>query len=177
MMHLRNLVIAYGRDFDEYSTIFSSNQAVKPKAFGCFVVAASSSGWGWGTTRAEPLKPRRVEAAETGLRPSVKLRGLPMDSRCPRPERLDVLLPPAIFVRAALVARRACLRCVFAVLRLPCGVLCCPSSRCVNRAVSFVERRCNSGSLPLGCPSPPLGCPRAGSGRTARRGAVVRHFW
>ena len=69
-------------------------------------------------------------------------------------------------------ARRACLRCVFAVLRLPCGVLCCPSSRCVNRAVSFVERRCNSGSLPLGCPSPPLGCPRAGSGRTARRGAV-----
>ena len=51
-------------------------------------------------------------------------------------------------MRAALFARRAWLRCVFAVLWLPCGVLCCPSSRCVNRAVSFVERRCNSGSLP-----------------------------
>ena len=97
-MHFLNLVIAYGLDFDEYSTIFSSNQAVKPKAFGCFVIASSYSGcWGWGTTRAEPLKPLLVEAAETGLRPSVKLRGLPMDSRCPRPERLDVLLPPAIF--------------------------------------------------------------------------------
>ena len=72
-MHLRKRVIAYGRDFDEYSTIFSSNQAVKPKAFGCFVVAASSSsGWGWGTTRAEPLKPRLVEAAETGLLPRVR---------------------------------------------------------------------------------------------------------
>ena len=55
---------------------------------------------------------------------------------------------------------------------LPFGRCVLPSSRCVNRAVSFVERRCNSGSLPLGCPSPPLGCPRAGSGRTARRGAV-----
>ena len=118
-MHLRNRVIAYGRDFDEYSTIFSSNQAVKPKAFGCFVVAGSSSGCGWGTTRAEPLKPRLVDAAETGRRPSVRVRGLPMDSRWPKPERLDVLLPPAILCCALVRAARVsalCLRCVVAAL-------------------------------------------------------------
>ena len=119
-MHFRNLVIAYGRDFDEYSTIFSSNQAVNPKAFGCFVVAASSSStWGWGTTRAEPLKPLLVEAAETGLLPNVRLRGLPMDSRWPKPERLDVLLPPAILCCALVRAARVsalCLRCVAAAL-------------------------------------------------------------
>ena len=107
-MHFRNRVIAYGRDFDEYSTIFSSNQAVKPKAFGCFVIASSYSGcWGWGTTRAEPLKPRLVLAAETGRLPKVRLRGLPMDSRCPRPLRLDVLLPPAIVKRARPCSRVA----------------------------------------------------------------------
>ena len=116
-MHLRNRVIAYGRDFDEYSTIFSSNQAVKPKAFGCFVVAGSSSGWGWGTTRAEPLKPLRVDAAETGLLPSVRLRGLPMDSLWPKPERLDVLLPPAIVCGAAALAW---------ALWLACALCCCP---------------------------------------------------
>ena len=119
-MHLRNLVIAYGLDFDEYSTIFSSNQAVKPKAFGCLAVGSSSSGCGgWGTTRAEPLKPRLVDAAETGRRPSVRLRGLPMDSRWPKPERLDVLLPPAILCCALVRAARVsalCLRCVAAAL-------------------------------------------------------------
>ena len=101
---------------DEYSTIFSSNQAVKPSAFGWVVVACSSSTWGWGTTRAEPLKPRLVEAAETGLRPNVRLRGLPMLSRCPRPLRLDVLLPPAILCAAAL-AWALWLACVAAALR------------------------------------------------------------
>ena len=126
MMHLRKRVIAYGRDFDEYSTIFSSNQAVKPSAFGWVVVACSSSGWGWGTTRAEPLKPRLVEAAETGLRPNVKLRGLPIDSRCPRPERLDVLWPPAIvFVACALpcsrVACRVGLACALLAALWPCA--------------------------------------------------------
>ena len=99
---------------DEYSTIFSSNQAVKPKACGCFVTASSSSGCGgWGTTRAEPLKPLRVEAAETGRLPKVRLRGLPMDSRCPRPLRLDVLLPPAIVRRCPGVGAAACVcRCL-----------------------------------------------------------------
>ena len=117
MMHLRKRVIAYGRDFDEYSTIFSSNQAVKPSAFGWVVVACSSSGWGWGTTRAEPLKPRLVEAAETGLLPRVRLRGLPIDSLCPRPLRLEGLLPPAI-VRVAARAWALCLACG-GVQRLP----------------------------------------------------------
>ena len=117
-MHFRNRVIAYGRDFDEYSTIFSSNQAVKPNAFGCLAVGSSSSGCGgWGTTRAEPLKPLLVEAAETGLRPNVRLRGLPMDSLWPKPERLDVLLPPAILCGAAALAW---------ALRLACALCCCP---------------------------------------------------
>ena len=124
MMHLRKRVIAYGRDFDEYSTIFSSNQAVKPSAFGWVVVACSSSGWGWGTTLAEPLKPRLVEAAETGLLPRVRLRGLPMLSRCPRPLRLDVLLPPAIVCCARPWSRVACrvgLACALLAALWPCA--------------------------------------------------------
>ena len=117
-MHFLNLVIAYGLLLEEYSTIFSSNQAVNPNAFGCFVTASSSSGCGgWGTTRAEPLKPLRVEAAETGRLPKVRLRGLPMDSRCPRPLRLDVLLPPAIF---ALPCSRVACVCVSAAALCGC---------------------------------------------------------
>ena len=160
-MHFLNRVIAYGRDFDEYSTIFSSNQAVNPKAFGCFVVAGSSSACGWGTTRAEPLKPRLVDAAETGRRPSVRLRGLPIDSLCPKPERLDVLLPPAIFVlRACSRGARVC-----AVSSLCCG---CPVAFCAAlRLVASIALLASSSGAAIAarCPSAAPALPSAAPAR------------